>query len=179
MEPPAKKYELCSWVNERQFRAKAEQVLEPFLLTPWDTDVTCASDKEQYIHFTLIRSVPIAMIQVKDPNEPERPLHAPERTESLKAWANRWTLNSIPYARAIDQPKNLVVGVVGVAYRGLPRLYRTQDFAQIKDQASYDSKLYEVEDGLHRIDFAKHLGLSCILAEVSESIRFKKENLIK
>jgi len=151
--PSEKEFSLCEWVDYSTLRKKLENLLDQHQLTLDDITVTCGVEDEQWIFFDMIRCVPLDLIQ-------HRAVWSPERLERIREWATKWSLNSIPYNRAKQKVKA----------RSLPSLSRTLDI----DKVLENNVKYLITDGIHRIARAKELGLPCILAEVTEEIKYTK-----
>ncbi len=155
-----KPVEECNWYLGPKQGSKLIQYLRERI--PPNAEVAWCSPQidspgEQNISISYIRCV-----KLTDITEGQKPWN-PERTERLKAWATPDTLRTVKFEEN-NQGQNVIRNLAD-----LPALTREVDLNK-------PEKKYSIHNGIHRIDFARKLGMDCILAYVNETIVVKKED---
>ncbi len=178
-----REFEVCKWIDEDIFYTELDKIRNRYNLDMSDIIAFCGTEDQQFVDFNLIRCVPLELIE-------EQEAWNPSRLERVREWATKATLMAIPYERVHQKVKA----------RSLPILSRRIDM----DKLAQNNVLYEITDGIHRIARARELadekyaefekvinasdlpedvkefirqklsGLPCILAEVTEELKYTK-----
>jgi hypothetical protein len=148
--------EECLWFN------KIPQELEDYLYSRarFSYESECEDDKMVF-DVTFIQCIRLDEIEIKAPwNE--------QRVRDIKQWATPNTLNRLKIYKHPDE------GIFCIdRFIDLPDLDREYDF-KLPDNKQ---EKYKIGDGIHRINRARELGMDCILAQVTERVTLRKEDI--
>ncbi len=117
----------------------------------------CDKQDKQIVQVEYVRCVRLEDIRIPTP-------WSTKRTEDIKKWASPDTLRTLKI-RTNDNGEELL------DTRNLPEISREVD---IKGE---NPGKFEIQNGIHRVNVAKDLGLDCILCRVIESVTLTKDQV--
>lgn len=122
---------------------------------PW---FSCSSDrKTQSILVGYIGCIPLNQIDIQEEWNPSR-------KESIKQWGTKERLSRVLYKDTSKQNYQIDPS-------SIPSLSRSYEYNK-------NPPLFDIGDGIHRINRAKELGMQCIIADVVDEVKIKKSKMV-
>ncbi len=153
------KKDQCKWFKFSEISEDDETYIKRSTRDINNTIGYCDSKDRQVICTKSVRCVPLDLIE-------HVPVWVPSRIEAIRKWADRETINTLKIRYNWDNAIKYFD-----RYDEHPRLSKNTYMREPEDE----QPKFLISDGIHRIQRAKELGISCILADVEECIHIKKK----
>ncbi|MHB8084363.1 MAG: hypothetical protein ACYDHZ_00860 [Dehalococcoidia bacterium] len=145
---------VCKWYISPKVNSSLDKFIKERAY-PGSQIEFCDSEDKQIVQVEYVRCVRLEDIRIPPP-------WSKNRTENIRKWATPDSLRTLKI-RTNDNGEEIL------DTRNLPEIAREVDLKE-----KIPGK-FEIENGIHRINVAKELGIDCMLCRVIESVTLTKD----
>jgi hypothetical protein len=160
-------YEPCNWYKSTKDKSKLDNFINE--RSADRPDVYCDTlDEIQTVVVKYIQCVKLDDIEKIEP-------WSHSREEAVRKWATSDKLRRLKYSQEEETGKRIIPSE---AFHDIPMLSREYKLdSNEKTTKAVIQKKFNINDGIHRINRARELGIDCILASVEEHVYIDKTDI--